>query len=116
MQINSKNKLRDFINSNMKQTIQEGTFSSFKEFIKRKKTEYDKDSAMSKIIDRALKMNTDQEAESFIDNIIKTTSMSKPFDRINSIPGIENMIASTANTQAKTLIDKWNSGKAFFKF
>lgn len=116
MQNNSKSKLRYFVNSNMKQTIQEGTFSSFKDFIKRKKTEYDKDSVMSKIIDRALKMNTDREAEEYINSIISTTSKLGPFERINSISGIENTIASIAHTQAKTLADKWNTGKAFFKF
>lgn len=117
MHNNSRDKkLRYFINSNMKQTIQEGTFSSFKDFIKKKRTEYEQGSVMNRIIDRALKMNSDQDAEEYINSIIRDTENSKPFDRIKKISGLENILATIANTQAKTLTDKWNSSKAFFKF
>lgn len=117
MHNNSRDKkLRYFINSNMKQTIQEGTFSSFKDFIKKKRTEYEQGSVMNRIIDRALKMNSDQDAEEYINSIIRDTENSKPFDRIKKISGLENILATIANTQAKTLTDKWNSSKAFLNF
>ena len=111
MENHHRQRIQRLIENQVKIVLSEKFDNGIKQFIERQKKHTEHGTVAMKVIDKLLKQDN---PETYMQSLISKFKNSKPFDKINSEPGLEGANALMVVSILNDLTEKWEINKHYY--
>lgn len=111
MENHHRKHIQRIIENQVKIVLSEKFDSGIKQFIERQKKHTENGTVAMKVIDKLLRQDN---PETYMQSLVSKFKNSKPFDKINTEPGLEGANALMVVYAVNDLFEKWELNKHYY--